>query len=687
MRFTPQTKIEELPGVGEKRAALFAKLGIRDVGGLLRHFPRGYQNRGDLRRAAEASDGEIVSMLLTVGARPVSAMLRARMLITKFPAFDDSGSCNIVFFNNRYVERTFAKGEVFRFFGKFSCADGRRSLTNPAYERVVEGVPLRAIVPVYPLTAALTQRIISNLINELLDRIEDADFPSLLPERVIAEAGLCSTAFAYRAIHRPLSLEDAEKARQYFVFEELYSFASRVCASKRAARQGTAPSIVAGADKMAEFAAALPYEMTGAQKRAVGEIAADLASGKPMRRLLAGDVGSGKTVCAAAAAFIVINGGYQAAMMAPTEILARQHYDDLAPFFEKFGIKTALFTGSATQKQKNALRGELASGEIRFAVGTHALISEGVEFSGCALVITDEQHRFGVGQRDALADKGLSDGGEEHAHTLVMSATPIPRSLAMTIYGDLDLSTLDELPPGRQPVNTYAVSGSYLPRLDRFIEKQAAEGGRAYVVCPAVDKSDEAEGEVIQFGYGYDAEQAANSALPMCSAVEEAKRLSEELNGLRVGCVYGKMKAADKDAVMTAFSTGELDVLVSTTVIEVGINVPEATLMIVRNAERFGLSQLHQLRGRVGRGRAKSYCVLVSDTQNEVSKARLDAMKKSSNGFEIAERDLELRGPGDFLSDITGSVRQSGEFRFRFASLASDTETLREAFRMAAENQ
>jgi ATP-dependent DNA helicase RecG len=517
--------------------------------------------------------------------------------------------------------------------------------------------------------------------------MEDSAFKTSLSDEIMLKAGLCTPAFAYRAIHCPKSFEDTEKARRFFVFEELYNFALRVKHSKVRMREGSAEPLKVSKSSFAEFTSQFSYELTNAQKKAINEIAVDLASGKPMRRMLCGDVGSGKTAVAAAAAYIAIKSGHKAALMAPTEILACQHYADLSRIFEKIGISCALFVGSNSQKTKKELYQALKEGKIDFAIGTHALLSDGVEFNDCALVITDEQHRFGVNQRDTLEKKRNESQGEDadkKVHTLVMSATPIPRSLAQTVYGDLDLSILDELPPGRKTVDTFVVGSDYLIRLDKFIEKQVNSGSKVYVVCPAVEeKGGEESDEVIQFGYGYDAEQIANESLPIIGAVEEAERLKNALPNLNIGCVHGKMKSAEKDEVMKAFSADGLDVLVSTTVIEVGVNVPTATLMIVRCAERFGLSQLHQLRGRVGRGDRQSYCVLVSDTSSELSRERLNAIKSTSDGFMLAEHDLALRGPGDFIQSENGAIRQSGDFRFRFASITEDIELMKLAFELA----
>jgi len=423
------------------------------------------------------------------------------------------------------------------------------------------------------------------------------------------------------------------------------------------------------------FLSALPFTLTGCQARAVDDISRDLASIRPMKRMISGDVGSGKTAVAAAAAYICAAAGYTAAMMVPTEILANQHYADMAPLFSSLGMNVALLTGSTPKKEKARIIDGLAGrgDRIDFVIGTHALLSEGVKFEKLGLVITDEQHRFGVMQRAALENKG------GYVHTLVMSATPIPRTLTLVMYGDLDVSILDELPPGRIPVSTFAVDESYRQRLNGFIKKQAEEGHQTYVVCPAVEEKPSENPEEMA-----DLFCDNERALPMKAAVDFADELSDALPDVRIGFVHGKMKNADRDKVMTAFAAGELDVLVSTTVIEVGVNVPSATLMVVENAERFGLSQLHQLRGRVGRGTAKSYCILVSDSKSPKAKQRLDTMCKNRSGFKIAEEDLRQRGPGDFFA-VGGIIKQSGAGGSVYSAVTADPRIIEAASASARE--
>ena len=454
--------------------------------------------------------------------------------------------------------------------------------------------------------------------------------------------------YAYENIHFPESPEALDIARRRLAFEELFFFAIGL-KLLRSRRETVSVEPFQPVD-MAPFYNALPFTLTDAQRRCVEEAIADMQSGKPMNRLCQGDVGSGKTMVAAACVYFCVKNGRQAALMAPTELLAEQHYRGLAPLLERLNIRCALLTGSTTAKTKRSVTAQLATGEIDFAIGTHALISGGVAYADLGLVVTDEQHRFGVAQRTALAEKG------EHPHTLVMSATPIPRTLALILYGDLDVSVIDQLPPGRKPIETYAVTSAYHPRLYAFIRKQVEAGRQVYIVCPMVSENDELPDE-------------------RKAVTEYAQKLQTEIfPDLKVAFVHGKMKAREKDAVMSAFAAGKTDILVSTTVIEVGVDVPNANLMVVENAERFGLSQLHQLRGRVGRGAHQSYCVLVSDNKNDETRQRLKAMTKTADGFKIAEEDLRLRGPGDFFG-----LRQHGLPGLQVADLGCDTRLLAEA--------
>ncbi|MBE6612494.1 MAG: ATP-dependent DNA helicase RecG [Ruminococcaceae bacterium] len=680
MALTFDTDVRYLPGVGEARAAALAKLGIETVGALLYHFPRGYEFRGNEKPLADAVPGETASFILTAASDVQNTMIRRGMTISKLKAFDESGSCEILYFNQPFVKDSIIKGGEYRFYGKLTRDKGKNILNSPVVEPVIEGVELPALVAVYPLTAGITQKLLAKLVGRALEEIDS--IPEILSDEIREQNNLCTISEAIRGIHAPENFEVLEIAKRRLIFEELYRFA--LGSGKKPEKSCTAPALTDG--DITPLTTKLPYALTGAQTRAISQIAEDLASGKPMRRLVSGDVGSGKTIVAASAAYIAMKNGVQCALMAPTEILAVQHYNELAPLLKQLGISCGLLTGSVKGAARKALLAALADGSMGLVVGTHALITEDVQFAKLGLVICDEQHRFGVGQREAL----LRKGGGDSCHQLTMSATPIPRTLALFLYGDLDMSVLDELPPGRQRVETFVVNEGYRERLNGFIRKQHAEGHQTYVVCPSVEEAE--SGEVTQedirlFDFGYDVEEIMRPKSPPKAATVWAETLSEALPELRIGCVHGKMKPADKDDVMRRFAAGELDVLVSTTVIEVGVNVPNATLMIVENAERFGLSQLHQLRGRVGRGAAKSYCILVSDSKSGSRAAdRLEVMRTTFDGFKIAEFDLGERGPGDFLRSGDEDVRQHGELRFRLANLCENME-LFEAAVAAAKQQ
>ncbi len=681
MQYIFTTPVKYLPGVGEVRAQALAKLGITTVGQLAYHFPRGYQFRGNVKPLAGASVGETASFMLTVATDPTLATLKRGMNLVKLRAFDESGSCEITFFNQPYMKDSLKKGLEYRFYGKLTNERGKLTLSSPIVEPVSEDKPLPALVAVYPLTAGISQKVMSKLVSTALRQlIENAlnspdALPEIIPDSVRQENNLCALGWALQNIHFPPDFEALAIAKRRLIFEELFSFALGAAGSRKKETR-TAPAMPDG--DITPLTSKLPFELTGAQKRAIDAIRADLSSDRPMRRLVSGDVGSGKTAVAAAAAYLAAKNSFQCAIMAPTEILASQHFSDLAPLFAKLGIECRLLLGSTKAKERKELLKGLSDGSIGVVIGTHALISEDVSFRSLGLVICDEQHRFGVGQRDALAAKG--SGSERTVHQLTMSATPIPRTLALFLYGDLDMSALDELPPGRQRVRTFVVDESYRERLNGFIKRQADEGHQTYVVCPAVEEVE--SGEVSQedirlFDCGID---ELVPKKPPKAAESWVGVLRDSLPGLRFGCVHGKLKSSEKDAVMSAFAAGELDVLVSTTVIEVGVNVPNATLMIVENAERFGLSQLHQLRGRVGRGSAASCCVLVSDCPPGSRAAkRLDVMRTTYDGFKIAEFDLGERGPGDFIPKGDDEIRQHGALRFRLANLCEDMELLESA--------
>lgn len=642
------TDVRYLKGVGEAKAKAFAKLGVHVVGDLLRFFPRGYEDRSRVLPVSKLEVGEAACIHVMITTDPELSRPRRGLELLRFRASDASGSILVTYFNQGWLKQRLHRGESYALYGKVGLSGRTFTLTNPVFEPLSEsGQNTGRIMPVYRLTAGLGQKDVSRCVRRALDELA-LDIPDVLPESVTRAQQLCTARYAYENIHFPADAHALTIARRRLVFEELFTL---VCALSLVRGEGQSlPGIALEEYDMAEFTSSLPFTPTGAQSRAIADGVRDMCSGKLMNRLIQGDVGSGKTLVAAALIWLAAKNGLQSAFMAPTELLCEQHYTTLTGFLAPFGIKVVKLTGSMGAKAKRAALADLASGEAALAVGTHALISGDVEFKRLGLVVTDEQHRFGVAQRTALSAKG------ERAHVLVMSATPIPRTLALIIYGDLDVSLIDELPPGRQRVDTFAVTSSYRKRLNRFIAQLVGEGRQVFVVCPAIEQ----DPDTMPTG--------------LVTAEEHTKELRRALPELRIECIHGRMKARELDAIMSRFVAGEVDVLVSTTVIEVGVDVPNAALMIVENADRFGLSQLHQLRGRVGRGTHKSYCVLVSDSKGEEARERLAAMTHIYNGFSIAEEDLRLRGPGDFFG-----ARQHGLPELHIADLGADMDVLRAA--------
>ncbi len=673
------TPIERFYGIGEKRAAAFHKLGLFTAEDFVHHYPRAYEPRGNVQTTETAEDGEVCSIIMTVGTEPKNAMIRRGMTLTKFSAVDEYDTCNITFFNQPYIKDTVHKGDVFRFFGKVKREGFHLSMQSPVMEPYNGFTKLRSLVPIYPLSSGISQKLMGATVKEALSAVLSDDFADHLPQELLMRHRLPDLKTALLGIHCPERVEETTEAVRRLAFDSLYFFAlSMSLFGKKEARPVAVP--YQKAERKA-FLSLFPYELTGAQKKTFDAIERDMTSGELMDRLIVGDVGSGKTVCAAYAAFLAVQNGKQAALMAPTEILARQHYGALSEMFSHFGYRTALLVGSMTAAQKRKTLDLLAVGSVDLVIGTHALIEDTVTFRDLGIAIVDEQHRFGAAQRTALSSKG------KETHMLTMSATPIPRTLAMVLYFGTDVSVIDEMPPGRQKVDTFLVGEVYRERLNAFIRKNVDAGGQVYVVCPAVEEEETLESEsgekisgadLIRLGF-FDEEKTKRKA-----AVDFAKKLAEEdFPDYEVAFIHGKMNGKTKDAVMKRFAEGEIQILVSTTVIEVGVNVPRATLMIVENAEVFGLSALHQLRGRVGRGQDKSYCVLVSDSKSEKSRERLKMLCATNNGFEISEKDLEMRGPGDFLEQAYGKTRQSGEFDLGLASLTGDTALLYTAFEEA----
>lgn len=641
------TDIRYIKGIGEAKGKAFARLGVRCVGDLLSDFPRAYEDRSKILPIARLMEGEAACVCAMITTEPELSRIRKGMELLRFRIADASGSMLVTYFNQAWMKNRLRRGDTYIFYGKVQVTGRTFAFTNPIFEPEAEmGRVTGRIMPVYRLTGGISQRDMTQAVRRVLGE-PGMTFPNALPERVERENRLCTARYAYENIHFPADMRALSLSRRRLVFEELFTL---VCALSLVRGEGEVqPGIAVQPRDIAEFTATLPFTPTGAQLRAIADAAGDMTSGRLMNRLIQGDVGSGKTLVAAALIWLAAGSGLQSAFMAPTELLAEQHFATLSGFLAPFGLKVVKLTGSMGAKAKRETLAALASGEASLAVGTHALISEGVEFRRLGLVVTDEQHRFGVAQRSALAGKG------ERAHVLVMSATPIPRTLALIIYGDLDVSLIDELPPGRQRVDTFAVTSSYRRRLNAFIAKLVGEGRQVFVVCPAID---------------------ADSEVPMdlVSAEEHTLELRAALPGLRIECIHGRMKAKPRDEIMSRFAAGEVDVLVSTTVIEVGVDVPNAALMIIENAERFGLSQLHQLRGRVGRGRHKSYCVLVSDAKGADARERLAALTHIHDGFKIAEEDLRLRGPGDFFG-----ARQHGLPELHIADLGADMDVLKTA--------
>ena len=636
--------IQFVKGIGPKKAKLFEKLHIRTLRDALETYPRDYEDRTRITRIADIDAEDKYAIRAVVGTEPKVNRIRKGLTLVKCTIFDESGSLNVTYFNNPYAAALLRVGQEYVFYGKVQGWGRGRTLISPQSEKVApDAAHPGRIVPVYPLTAGLTQRDMERVTDAALAAVPGG-WPDPLPEVLRAKYRLLDAADALAAIHRPQTADEVGQARRRMVFEELFLLCCGLQQLKERRKADT--GIVFAQNGLDAFFGTLPFTPTGAQRRAIREIAADCASGKPMNRLVQGDVGSGKTVVAAALCALAAQNGWQAAFMAPTEILAAQHAETLAPMLEKLGIACTLLTGSMTAAQKRAALAAIESGAAQVVVGTHALIQQGVAFHRLGAVVADEQHRFGVAQRAALSAKG------EMPHVLVMSATPIPRTLALIMYGDLDVSVLDEIPPGRSPVETYAVGQNMRKRITAFIDKQVEAGGQVYVVCPLVE-----EGET-----------------GLKSAEQHAKDLQNALPHRRVAVLHGRMKNADKDQVMRAFAARKYDILVATTVIEVGVDVPNANLMVVEDADRFGLSQLHQLRGRVGRGTRQSYCIFFGADKGEAARERLKILCKTGDGFEIARADLAQRGPGDFFGR-----RQHGLPALHVADLAADLALMQDA--------
>ncbi len=641
--------IQMLPGIGPARAARLQKLGLETADDLLRWFPRQYEDRRTVYPVEGAPVGEKCCVAAVVVEAPRTTRITKGREVTRLRAADDSGMLYLTFFGQSYVRTALQVGQSYVFYGTVEGTQRRKGMTNPVFEPEQRRQDTGRIMPIYPLTAGISNHLLASAVAWCLEQ-PWAEWPEDLPQTIRQRYRLATRTYAVRIAHLPPSWEELAVARRRLVFEELFYFSIGLALLRQ--RRTAEVGIRCANGDLRGFYALLPFQLTGAQRRAAEDAARDLTRGVPMNRLLQGDVGSGKTVVGAACVWLMAQNGYQSALMAPTEILAQQHAQTLQTLLAPSGIRVGLLTGSLRAAEKRKIYDAMATGAVDLVVGTHALLTDGVTFANLGLVITDEQHRFGVNQRAALAQKG----GAVRPHMLVMSATPIPRTLALLLYGDLEVSIIDERPPGRQNVDTFLVGEALRQRMYGFVRKQVQEGHQVYMVCPAVEEGQEG---------GQDLKAVTTYAQTLQTKI---------FPDLRVGLLHGKMKGKDKEAVMAAFAAGEIDILCATTVIEVGVDVPRATLMVIENAERFGLSQLHQLRGRVGRGDAKSYCVLVSSHQGKETRQRLKALCATNDGFQIAEEDLKLRGPGDFFGQ-----RQHGLPQLQLADLVEDVQVLQEA--------
>ncbi len=635
----PETSIQYIKGIGEARAKAFARLGITTAADLLFHFPRSLEDRSETKPISELMDGETVCVCASLAGEIKTFRARGRKSVTQARVSDGSSIMRITWFNAPYITSTLSSGGEFTFYGKVAYKGNYFEMINPVTEaNTGQSKKTGKILPVYPSTAGLSQDTIRNTASIVLTELEKP-LEDILPDSIRRKHGFKPIMEALVDLHLPKTYEDFENARHRFAFEELLILQTGIRLMGDERRNFTATPIK-DVKCIQTFAKALPFDLTSAQKRVINEICTDIQKPIPMNRLVQGDVGSGKTMVAAAAMYAAANSGYQAVLMAPTEILAIQHYKNLKPLFSQFGFETVLLCGGMSAAEKRQAKTKIKDGSAQIIIGTHALITDDTIFKNAALVITDEQHRFGVRQRLALTEKGIG------AHTLVMTATPIPRTLSLILYGDLDISVIDELPPGRKQIETYSVDEKMRTRIYEFLRKNIKDGRQAYIVCPLIEESE---------------------TLTAKSAVKYADKLKKSVfPDLSVEVMHGRLKAAERSDIMSRFSDRKVDILVSTTVIEVGVDVPNATVMVIESAERFGLSQLHQLRGRIGRGGHSSYCILFSNG-GKIADERMKIMCETTDGFKISEKDLELRGPGEFFG-----IRQHGLPELKVANLSTD---------------